>query len=120
MQVKVGAINSLQTKLIPAGTTQTVLESDPVGVHYSVFDGASGTVLQVTKSYTQNDFEKFPDPQLHKSNVQIQGSASAQIHDSGYIQAASVTQVLTCPLLFCGLLSLLSLSLRPFLFLKIF
>lgn len=101
VQVKVGAINSLQTKLIPAGTTQTVLESDPVGVHYSVFDGASGTVLQVTKSYTQNDFEKFPDPQLHKSNVQIQGSASAQIHDSGYIQAASVTQVPAYFCLFC-------------------
>jgi hypothetical protein len=37
--VKVGAINALHTFLVPAGTTATVNETSPVGVHISSVTG---------------------------------------------------------------------------------
>jgi hypothetical protein len=62
-------------------------------------DGTSG--LQVNKTFTQANFESFPDPRLHVSNVQIAGVASTRIHANGYILGATVEQVFSnCPVSF--------------------
>jgi hypothetical protein len=95
VNVKLGAINSLQTKVTAPGQTQTVLESDPVGVHYSEMTGkqsANDELLVVEKTFSQKDFEKFSDPDVTKNNVALMARASTGIHTSGFIQSAQSEQ----------------------------
>jgi len=98
VNVKLGAINALQTKITAPGQTQTVLESDPVGVHYSQLTGTESTndgALLVEKTFNQKDFEKFSDPDVTKNNVVMMARASTGVHSAGFIQSAQSEQYAT-------------------------
>ena len=98
VNVKISAINTLQTKITPPGQTQTVLESDPVGVHYSVLTGiapSNDDVLVVDKAFSQKDFEKFSDPDVTGKNVVLMARATTGIDNSGFIRSSQTEQYAT-------------------------
>jgi hypothetical protein len=95
VNVKVGAINAFQTAIVGVGSTQTVLESDPVGNHSSSITGSLGSdgVLYLIKIFNQADFTAFPDPTLTPSNMEIQATAVAGVHPEGYIVSSTQNQI---------------------------
>jgi len=93
VNVKVGAINAFQTRVVPPNQQPVkALESDPVGNHYSYFVSAGSNSLTVSKTFTQQDFSSFPDPNLRRHNININANTQTTVHPSGHIAAASVLQ----------------------------
>jgi len=93
VNVKVGAINSFQTHVVAANQQMTTVENDPVGTHNSNFLGIADQFLVVNKTFSQLDFQAFPDPNLQPGNVQITALTSTTIHNDGYILSSSVDQL---------------------------
>ena len=85
VQVKLAAINSLQTS-IKAGSVKV---DDPTGVHFTSF-GVSE--LTVEGSFSAASYVSFMDPTVSARNVQLVATASATFHPSGYIVSASNQQ----------------------------
>lgn len=97
LNVKLSAINSLQTRVTQPGQSQSAVEQDPSGVHLSQFVGSVSSAsnddsVHVIKTFDQQDFEKFADPSLTKKNVAVQATTSTNIHSSGLIAGSTVEQ----------------------------
>jgi len=96
INVKTGAINAFHTHLLNPGDTTTLLDSDPVGIHYSTFQGDDGdqpNSLKVNKTFNALDVQAFADKHLKPGNVKIVALTNTGIHAAGYIESGSVDQL---------------------------
>eukprot|EP01117_Protostelium_nocturnum_P015013 TRINITY_DN577_c0_g1_i1.p1 TRINITY_DN577_c0_g1~~TRINITY_DN577_c0_g1_i1.p1 ORF type:complete len:841 (+),score=342.02 TRINITY_DN577_c0_g1_i1:80-2602(+) len=104
--VKLGLINSLHTKLVPLGATQTIQDRDVVGDHKSQVSSSAAFFTEmigeemvtvqannVQKTFDQTGFSAFPDPDLKPGNIKLQADTKTRVHSAGYIQSATVNQV---------------------------
>ncbi len=85
VQVKLAAINSLQTS-VSAGSVRV---DDPTGVHFSAF---AVSELTVSSTFSAASYLSFMDPSVSAKNVQLQATSSAVFHPAGYIVSASNQQ----------------------------
>ncbi|KAL0227673.1 hypothetical protein RCL1_003816 [Eukaryota sp. TZLM3-RCL] len=90
VRIKVGLINSFHTSLVDSGKTKTVLESDPVGVHYSAVKGSGAAGVTVSKTFTQKDFKSFTDPKVSPNMVSFDGNGAVTLSSAGYFTFTSV------------------------------
>jgi hypothetical protein len=92
VNIKLGAINAFQTKVVASPTA--ALETDVVGVHTANFaPSISAGVTTITKKFTQNDFHSFADPSVTTRTFSIDGTSTASVSAKNQIIAASVKQV---------------------------
>lgn len=96
VNVKAGAINQFQTRVVPANKqTFQYQETDLIGVHTSDFVGSKNAdnSLSVVKSFDQKDFTKFAtDPNLSASDLILNANQGVSVHPAGYIQSTSFSQ----------------------------
>jgi hypothetical protein len=96
VNVKAGAINQFQTRVVPANKqTFTYQETDLIGVHNSDFVGVanSDSSLTVAKSFDQKDFTKFAtDPNLSSNDLILNANQGVSVHPAGYIQSTTFSQ----------------------------
>jgi hypothetical protein len=96
VNVKAGAINQFQTRVVPANQqTFQYQETDLIGVHNSDFVGSKNAdnSLSVAKSFDQKDFTKFAtDPSLSASDLILNANQGVSVHPAGYIQSTSFSQ----------------------------
>jgi len=93
VNVKVGAINSLQTKLVAPANQQVVLFSDPIGVHTANVAGAASSGFLILQStFDQTNFNEFADTNVHPNMVELNAETVTQIHPDGYIYSSNVNQ----------------------------
>jgi hypothetical protein len=85
VQVKLAAINSLQTST----TAGSVKVDDPTGVHFTAFGVQEMTVQS---SFSAASYVSFMDPSVSARNVRLTATASASFHPSGYIVSATNEQ----------------------------
>ncbi|KAJ6242378.1 hypothetical protein M0813_22516 [Anaeramoeba flamelloides] len=95
VEIKVGAISSMQTYLTHPQQKQTQMLDDPLGSYDAVFYGynAADSALTIKKNFNQNNVKTFSDPKVVKNTVQVQGSTNTMIHKYGHIQTSSVDQL---------------------------
>ncbi|KAL9641526.1 hypothetical protein ABK040_013447 [Willaertia magna] len=100
VQVKISAISAFQT-YVTASTANNVLEQDPLGVHFSNYQGnalkleSGDDMLTVSKQFNQQDVKTFSDKDVTSKNVNLNAVSQTSIHPSGYITMTSNTQVTT-------------------------
>jgi len=96
VNVKAGAINAFQTRVVPANQqTFQYQETDLIGVHNSDFVGvkAGDNSLNIAKSFDQKDFSKFAtDPNLQASDLILNVNQGVSVNPQGYIQSTSFKQ----------------------------
>eukprot|EP01111_Echinosteliopsis_oligospora_P017875 TRINITY_DN791_c0_g1_i1.p1 TRINITY_DN791_c0_g1~~TRINITY_DN791_c0_g1_i1.p1 ORF type:complete len:719 (+),score=245.36 TRINITY_DN791_c0_g1_i1:43-2199(+) len=92
LNVKIGAINALQTAVVSAGNMITITENDPIGIHTATVVGSMQSSLSLSKTFTQVDFSQFPDPTLNPSNIALAATGQVTVHPDGYVLSAELNQ----------------------------
>jgi hypothetical protein len=96
VNVKAGAINAFQTRVVPANQqTFKYQESDLIGVHNSNFVGikTGDNSLNIVKSFDQKDITKFAtDPNLRASDLILNVNQGVSVNLQGYIQSTTFNQ----------------------------
>lgn len=94
VNVKLGAINAFQTKIVPPQQKALVLETAPVGVYKANIAGTSSSEsLVLTKTFNQKDMQQFSDNNVKSNMVDLAATATTTVHSSGYIAASNVNQL---------------------------
>ncbi|KAL0248878.1 hypothetical protein GEMRC1_004112 [Eukaryota sp. GEM-RC1] len=89
VRIKLGVINSFHVTL--TDSSLRVLESDPLGIHYSDVNGipSSSSSLTLKKTFRQTDFKQFSDSRVSANMISFQGEGHATVV-SGKHQATRV------------------------------
>ncbi|KAL0212579.1 hypothetical protein RCL1_006205 [Eukaryota sp. TZLM3-RCL] len=96
VQLKLTAMDSLSTTLLPVGSAKSVQESSVVGVHNTNYRGTpEANFLTVAgKSFASADVLSYADRSLDPKSVTLQASGHAKLHSLGHVHTASHTRVL--------------------------
>jgi len=92
LQVKISAMNTLQTNL-DALSESRLLESDCVGTHYSNFtveEPTSSGLVQVNKIFDRRDVVSFADESLEPASVDMLSNSNIVMHPDGYYYSMHV------------------------------
>ncbi|KAL0212160.1 hypothetical protein RCL1_005786 [Eukaryota sp. TZLM3-RCL] len=95
-ELKLTAIDTLSSMLLPVGSVQSVQESTVVGVHKTNYRATpeANFITVSGKSFTSTDVVYFTDKALDPRSVTLAATGTAKLHNLGHVHSATHNRAL--------------------------